>query len=179
MRYPVLPLHIPGPTVDDLDAGWSVAQIVERARSQIDFNLVRDGHTIPVEVLEEITGLDRRLARYGLAVVSIRDAIIAAQKDQEKHLRARQIKGSLEFLTPAQQATFSAATFLRRRRQLVAEQRQALKVDVSQLTGLERQGHEKRLTAQAAEIAALRLANGRIRAPEAPTEYLDDRPKRF
>lgn len=162
---------------DNLDQGFGFDQIVERARRTIDFDQLEPGVEIPAALLEKITGIDHRMARYSQALMKIEEAIVLRAHHQDRYLRCKTSRGNIVVLQPEEQARRSDSGFRAGIRKAIREHEHALSVDASQLTEEQRTQLEKCIRRQSMELSALRLANGRIKAPSAPS-YTDNRPKR-
>jgi len=126
------------------------------SKHPFDYDLLDKGSVIPVERIEELSGVKRDHAEFALHVLKYQKQIERELEERGNPVTVRSEKGSLFILTDPEAAEYGANLFRQRQRQLYTAHKGCLRVDQTKLDEEQLGEHQRNVLVQGAKLAALR-----------------------
>lgn len=140
---------------------------MEAVRYPLDLDRVQKGLYVTPEEIEEIVGVSRTEASYGLAVMRIIEEIKRNLGDRGVGLVIRQHEYGIKVLTDSEATSYLGARQQRNVQDIGRTHVMQQLVDVAMLTEDEQRAHERRLSRSAAYVQALASSGYKRLAPGA------------
>ena len=147
---------------------------MDASKYPFDFAALKPGDLIDADVIEKITGVDRKSPKYWQCQQRIRSILADGIEEFQDWISTIKSEGPhLRILKHNEAAKYNPRRKRIYKRQLIQTHRRNMSVDMTQLTAEEQQAHLRELQIGAAEVLALKEAKKvALKASKRPTPGL-------